>query len=82
MALGIFGQFDHPLFKDALKATIDAARKAGKATGILLFDPADYTTYHDMGMRMIACGSDATFVASGARHMVNTLHTLRAGYNQ
>ena len=78
MALGIFGQFDHPVFKDAVNAIIIAAQKAKKATGILLFNPDDYKTYHDMGIRMIACGADATFVADGARNMANKLSTFRA----
>jgi 4-hydroxy-2-oxoheptanedioate aldolase len=78
MAMGIFGQFDHPLFKEAISSTVNAAKKAGKATGILLFNPDDYTTYHEMGIRMIACGADATFVADGARIMVNKLNDLRS----
>ncbi len=77
MALGIFGQFDHPTFKDALKATVNAAQQAGKATGILLFNPDDYPTYHDMGIRMIACGADATFVANGARSMADKLNSMK-----
>ena len=35
MELGIFGQFDHPRFVEAMKETINAAQKAGKAVGIL-----------------------------------------------
>jgi 4-hydroxy-2-oxoheptanedioate aldolase len=66
-ALGIFGQFDHPLYKDALKVTINAAQKAGKATGILLLNPDDYSTYYNLGIRIMACGSDAGFVAEGAK---------------
>lgn len=77
MALGIFGQFDHPLFKDALKATVNAAEKAGKATGILLFNPDDFKTYRNLGIRMLACGSDATFVAEGARSMAAKLKHAR-----
>jgi 4-hydroxy-2-oxoheptanedioate aldolase len=78
MELGIFGQFDHPLFKDALKATVNAAEKAGKATGILFFNPEDYKTYHNLGIRMIACGSDGIFVADSARNMYNRLSAARA----
>jgi 4-hydroxy-2-oxoheptanedioate aldolase len=77
MELGIFGQFDHPLFVDALKATVNAAEKAGKAAGILLFNPEDYKTYRDIGIRFIACGSDATFVTDGARNMVAKLKAAR-----
>lgn len=77
MELGIFGQFDHPRFKEALKAITDAARNAGKATGILFFNPEDYQTYHDLGIRLLACGSDATFVADGARTLARKLNQFR-----
>ncbi|MBA4141215.1 MAG: 2-dehydro-3-deoxyglucarate aldolase, partial [Segetibacter sp.] len=77
MALGIFGQLDHRLFTDAVKATVNAAQKAGKATGILLFNPDDYNTWYQLGIRMIACGADATFVADGARNMSAKLNSIR-----
>lgn len=77
MALGIYGQFDHPLFIDALTRTVDAANKAGKATGILLFNADDLSKYQQMGIRMIACGADATFVAEGARNNLNKLKSLQ-----
>ena len=75
MDMGIFGQFDHPDFIRAIKATVDAANKAHKAVGILLFNTQDYQKYYDLGIRIIACGADATFVTEGAR---NTAHTLGA----
>src|SRR5882757_6595132 len=78
MALGVFGQFDHALFKDALKATVSAARKSGKAVGILLANPDDFATYHEMGIRMIASGADSSFVAAGARNMAGKLSAARA----
>jgi 4-hydroxy-2-oxoheptanedioate aldolase len=77
MSLGIFGQFNHALFKDALEKTIQAANKHGKATGILLSNPDDYTHYHNMGIKLIACGADATFVAAGARAMADRLQEHR-----
>jgi 4-hydroxy-2-oxoheptanedioate aldolase len=82
MALGIFGQFDHPLFTEAIKTTVSSAEKAGKAAGILLFNPDDYANYRDMGIRFIACGADATFIVNGARDMANKLKTLRDPYNK
>ena len=78
MALGIFGQFDHPLFLNAVHATVAAAKKAGKATGILLFNSDDYTKFYEMGIRMIACGADATFVAEGSRTMAAKLAAKRS----
>jgi 4-hydroxy-2-oxoheptanedioate aldolase len=80
MALGIFGQFDHTLFKEALKATMSAAQKAGKAVGILLPNPDDFTKYHDMGMRLIASGADSAFVAQGARSLASKLKDARGGF--
>ncbi|GAB3701585.1 HpcH/HpaI aldolase/citrate lyase family protein [Spirosoma flavus] len=78
MELGIFGQFNHPRFKEALHETVNAAKRAGKATGILFFNPDDYKTYHDLGIQLIACGADATFVADGARSMAQKLNGFRA----
>jgi 4-hydroxy-2-oxoheptanedioate aldolase len=73
MELGVFGQLDHPLFRDALKATVGAAQKAGKAVGILLQNADDFRTYHELGIRMIACGADGSFVSQGARNMATKL---------
>lgn len=80
MALGIFGQYDNPMFKDAVKATVNSAEKAGKAAGILLFNPDDFISYRQMGIRFIACGSDATFVVNGAHDMLNVLNTFRSKF--
>lgn len=78
MEMGIHGQYTNPRFVDALKATVNAAKKYGKASGILIANPDDYKTYHDMGMQMIACGADATFVAHGATEMAKKLDAIRA----
>ena len=78
MSLGIFGQFDHPLFLDGVKATVAAAQKAGKASGILLSNPDDYDRFYNMGMRVIACGADATFVAEGSRAMAAKLNAKKS----
>jgi len=78
MELGIFGQFNHPDFLAAVEKTIKAANQAGKATGILFFNPEEYSKYHQMGIRFIACGADATFVAEGAKNMVEKLAKLRS----
>ena len=77
MSLGIFGQFDHHLFIDAVKATVAAAQKAGKAVGILIFNPDEYNRYYEMGIRMIACGADATFVAQGSITMAAKLQSIK-----
>jgi 4-hydroxy-2-oxoheptanedioate aldolase len=71
--LGIFGQFEHPLFVEALTNIVGAAKRAGKAAGILFFNPDDYQRYHNLGIRFLACGADATFVAEGARNMAGKM---------
>ena len=77
MALGIDGDLSHPLFVDAVEKIVAAARKAGKAVGILLFDPNDFQKYNELGIQLIACGADATFVANGARAMASQLNSAK-----
>lgn len=77
IALGVYGQPEHPRFVDAIKATAAAAASAGKAGGILLQKPEDFERYHDFGYRFIACGSDSGFVQSGARGVAERLAALK-----
>ncbi|MEJ0057953.1 MAG: aldolase/citrate lyase family protein [Bacteroidota bacterium] len=56
LALGIFNQVNHPEFQQAIKAVAAAAKKHGKAAGILLQDMSEYKMYFDLGYRFIACG--------------------------
>lgn len=77
MALGIFGQFDHPRFDEALRATVAAARKAGKAAGLLLYNADHFERYYELGFRFIASGADAGFVNNGARAMQKKLNDFR-----
>ncbi|WP_339901850.1 aldolase/citrate lyase family protein [uncultured Cyclobacterium sp.] len=77
MALGIDGDLSHPLFIDAVNKIVKAAKKGGKAVGILLFDPKDFQKYNELGIQLIACGADATFVANGARAMASQLNSAK-----
>lgn len=72
-ALQITGQWDHPLYLDAIKKTAQAAKNAGKACGILLPSPDEFKKYYDLGYRFIAAGSDIGFVVNGARNTIKTL---------
>ena len=74
MALGIFNQFNHPDYQHAIKEVADAAKKYGKAAGVLLQDISEYNMYHQLGYRVLACGGDAAFVARGARAMAKLLN--------
>ncbi|MBK5294550.1 MAG: 2-dehydro-3-deoxyglucarate aldolase [Acidobacteriia bacterium] len=75
--MGIFRQFDHPKFVDALTRTAAAATRYGRALGILLSSPGDYARYRDLGFRFITCGSDLGLLAGGARELSQTLRTAR-----
>ncbi len=80
LSLGIFWQFDHPQYQDALKATVAAAKKAGKAAGILMADPSQYEMYYNLGFRFLACGSDATFINKAAASMAAQLQAAHFLY--
>jgi 2-keto-3-deoxy-L-rhamnonate aldolase RhmA len=73
MSLGIFGQFSHPLYKQAIQDVAKAAKKHGKATGVLLQDVNEYEMYYQVGYRFLACGGDSGFVRKGAEELVKTL---------
>ncbi len=77
LALGIFGQWEHPDFVAAVKAISQAALKAGKAAGVLFLDPAQYEFYYQQGFRFLACGADMSFVQQGAQTMVRQLDLQR-----
>ena len=81
MALGHFGEYDHPRFQEALQATIAATQKADKAAGIIVFDQDDFAKYHQLGIRMIASGSDVGFIARGARQLAQQLNTFKEDGN-
>lgn len=78
MALGIYDQLDHPRFLEAIKETANAAKRAGKATGVLMSNPEEYGKYHSLGFQLLACGADAAFVNNGARSMIETLKSIRS----
>jgi 4-hydroxy-2-oxoheptanedioate aldolase len=78
LALGIFGQLDHPLYQKAIRDVAQAASKHGKATGVLLLDVNEYSMYHELGYRFLACGADGAFVAKGAADLIQQMK-IRSG---
>ncbi|HEX7948735.1 MAG TPA: aldolase/citrate lyase family protein [Candidatus Limnocylindrales bacterium] len=66
-SMGIPGQFDDARFVSALEQVVAAADGAGKAAGILLFNLATLPRHLELGFRFIGLGSEAAFVAEGAR---------------
>lgn len=73
LSLGIFKEFEHPVFIDVLKKVQKAANKYGKSTGVLMSGPDEYEKYYNLGFRMLGCGSDSVFLLRGAQNMVNEM---------
>ena len=71
--LGIFGQFDHSSFQDAVRLTSQAARRAGKQAGIIVNGPDELGKYWDLGYRFVACSSDGSLLNSAARNLAQAL---------
>jgi len=76
-ALGVLGQFDHPIYQEAIKNVAQAAKKYGKVTGVLLQDINEYEMYYQLGYRFLACGADSAFVARSADEMVKRMKEKR-----
>ncbi len=57
--LGIYGDYTHPVFVEAITRVAAAARRAGKAAGILALDPSHIAPWRELGYTVIALGSDA-----------------------
>ena len=69
-SLGVPGQFDAPVYLEAIDRVVAACRAHGKAAGILLFDPAAIGPHLERGFRFVGLGSDGAFVRSGANAML------------
>lgn len=72
-SLGLQDQFDHPTYRAAVKRIAESARAAGKATGILLLNPALLPICDEFGITVIALGSDGGHVNAGLRASAATL---------
>jgi 4-hydroxy-2-oxoheptanedioate aldolase len=77
MAMGIFGQLDHPKYQKAIQDVANAAKKHNKTAGVLLLDIREYEMYHKLGYRFLACGADASFVVKGAADMIKEMNNYR-----
>lgn len=56
--LGIPGEFENKIYKDALKRVVKAGRKHGKGLGFLASDEAWAADYKALGFNMLAVGTD------------------------
>jgi 2-dehydro-3-deoxyglucarate aldolase/4-hydroxy-2-oxoheptanedioate aldolase len=66
-SMSIPGRFEEPVFIAALDRVVAACREHGKGAGILVRDAADVPATLALGFTFIGVGSDASWVATGAR---------------
>jgi 2-dehydro-3-deoxyglucarate aldolase/4-hydroxy-2-oxoheptanedioate aldolase len=72
--LGVPGDFEAPVFLQAVDAVAAAANGAGKCAGVLARSVSEAQGYADRGYRFIAVGSDSAFLASMFRGLAADLH--------
>ncbi|MEM6663735.1 MAG: aldolase/citrate lyase family protein [Pseudomonadota bacterium] len=68
--LGIPGEFQNPVFIDAVKATVAAARRHGKGLGFMPADAAWAAEYKGYGFNMLAVGTDHGLLMQGVKSVL------------
>lgn len=72
-SMGIRDQLDHPQFLAAVRDVVAAARKHGKAAGILVQTPALVARCREWGFTFVALGSDSGAVRAGLQQNLAAL---------
>lgn len=74
-SLGIPGQFDHPLFHDAIDCVLAACRKHAKVPGFMATDIPGGRGLLDKGFRMLAYGGDLWLYQAALRQGLEELRS-------
>lgn len=69
-SLGIPGQFETPIFIDAVARIVAAGRSHGKALGFMAADAAAAKRYRTLGFNIIASGTDQALLSAGVRNVL------------
>ncbi|MFL5677194.1 MAG: HpcH/HpaI aldolase family protein [Chloroflexota bacterium] len=77
-SLGMPGGFDERVYLEAIEHVAAVAEAAGKAAGILLYDPTVVARHRELGFRFIGLGADSGFVAAGARAILRAANAADA----
>ncbi|HSQ03364.1 MAG TPA: aldolase/citrate lyase family protein [Burkholderiales bacterium] len=72
-SLGIHGQFEHPLFMDAMKRVIAACQRHGKIGKCHPHHPAQIGEFWRMGYRMMMGNSDVSHLRQGVKATMDNL---------
>lgn len=71
--LGIPGQFDNPLYTQALERVVAAGRANGKGLGFMATDPEWARDYRAKGFNMMAAGTDIGALMAGVSHTISAM---------
>ena len=71
--LGIPGEFEHKLYKDALKRVVSAGRANGKGLGFMATDRTWAQDYKALGFNMLAAGTDHGLLMTGMRDIIESV---------
>ena len=66
-SLGVFADWDHERYRDAVERVVAAADESSAAAGILALDADDVRQQIDTGFSFVIAGIDATHVIDGCR---------------
>ncbi len=71
--LGLHGEFDHPVFVQAIQQVVAACTRRGVAVGMVSRDASTFRFWHDLGIRFLVCNSDGALLSQAAARDVATL---------
>jgi 2-dehydro-3-deoxyglucarate aldolase/4-hydroxy-2-oxoheptanedioate aldolase len=71
--LGIPGEFDNKIYKDALKRVVKAGRKHGKGLGFMASDETWAREYKANGFNMLAAGTDHGLLMAGVNKLLGSV---------
>jgi len=78
-SLGVPGQFDHPLFKDAVKKVVDSCNRHGKVAGFMPLSIAEGKQFMNQGFRMLAYGGDLWLYLTTLKQGIGELKAHKDG---
>jgi 2-dehydro-3-deoxyglucarate aldolase/4-hydroxy-2-oxoheptanedioate aldolase len=77
-ALGIPGRVDDPRFDEALRSVASAARAAGKAAGVMLWQADDARRYIELGFTFLCLSSEGSFLDRALRSALGSVRAIAA----
>jgi 2-keto-3-deoxy-L-rhamnonate aldolase RhmA len=77
-ALGIPGRVDDPRYEEAVRSVAMAARAAGKAAGVMLWQADDARRYIGLGFTFLCLSSEGSYLDRALRSALGSVRTIAA----